>query len=488
MKKILSLLLVLVLAVTLLPLGALAEGPSVVLSPQNLRVDGKRIDCEKYNIDGSNYFKLRDIAYLVSGTGSQFSVGWDGEKNVIRVVTGEAYEPNGSELDLSGGDKSESARPSTQTLLINGVERGDLSAYNIGGNNYFKLRDLGEALGFRVDYDKPSNTAIVVSRTWSRPVEWLTEETIFNQDGAAFSHSVDTYNEDGRMLSHLFEDEESRQYEAYSYDELGRVTEYRSDYVSSYDGETYENHSVTRYEYDIWGNLVHEVYEAVGDVVSETNYTYDDNGNVLVVTFLNNAGTGAYYYTYDDNGYEIKYVSTYEDEVLYTEEYIRGEDGSILESREIDGNGEVTSVTQNIYEDGRLTEEHTTSGDYWYNAYYTYDDAGNVIRLNTDTPYGLSTYTTIYDEAGRPVQEELVSGDYNSITVRSYDEAGNLLRSEYTTSDGSYSLQEYTYDEDGNVLTDVYSGVGYSRTATYTYDSAARKMTCLVLLEYYGVG
>ena len=57
MKRTLSILLVLLLALSLLPAGAMAA--DVVLSPQNLRVNGKRIACEKYNIDGANYFKLR---------------------------------------------------------------------------------------------------------------------------------------------------------------------------------------------------------------------------------------------------------------------------------------------------------------------------------------------------------------------------------------------------------------------------------------------
>ena len=110
MKRALSILLTLLLALALLPAGALAA--QVVASPQNLRVDGRAIDCEKYNIDGSNYFKLRDVAMLLNGTGSSFSVGWDGEKNLISIVTGEDYVPNGSELDLSGGDKSATAVPS----------------------------------------------------------------------------------------------------------------------------------------------------------------------------------------------------------------------------------------------------------------------------------------------------------------------------------------------------------------------------------------
>ena len=163
MKRILSFLLVLILAVTFLPAAALAAD-KVVLSPQNLIVDGETIECEKYNINGSNYFKLRDIALLVNGTGSQFSVGYDAVKKVVSIVTGEAYTPNGSELDLSGGDKSATAKPSTQTILINGEERGDLSVYNIGGNNFFKLRDLGTALGFDVDYYKDTNSAVVISK------------------------------------------------------------------------------------------------------------------------------------------------------------------------------------------------------------------------------------------------------------------------------------------------------------------------------------
>ncbi len=97
MKRVLSTLLSLLLALSILPAGALAED-TVVLSHQNLRADGKHVECEKYNIDGSNYFKLRDIAMILNGTGSQFSVGWDGEKKVISVVTGGSYEPNGSEL------------------------------------------------------------------------------------------------------------------------------------------------------------------------------------------------------------------------------------------------------------------------------------------------------------------------------------------------------------------------------------------------------
>ncbi len=158
-KKTIAFLLTLIL---ILSLGSPALAFSVRLSAQNLTVDGNAVECEKYNIDGSNYFKLRDIAYVLNGTGSQFSVGWDSGTKTVSIVTGEEYVPDGSELILSG-DKSETAVESSQTIQINGEIRSDLTVYNIGGSNFFKLRDLGDALGFEVDYDKETNTAIVRS-------------------------------------------------------------------------------------------------------------------------------------------------------------------------------------------------------------------------------------------------------------------------------------------------------------------------------------
>ena len=60
-------------------------------SPQNLSVDGVDADCDKYNIDGSNYFKLRDLAQLLSKTDSRFSVSFDEQSNAVTVVSGKEY-------------------------------------------------------------------------------------------------------------------------------------------------------------------------------------------------------------------------------------------------------------------------------------------------------------------------------------------------------------------------------------------------------------
>ena len=169
-KRILSIALALVLALTVAA-GAAAADYVVQRSPQTLKFNGSVVSCEKYNIDGYNYFKLRDLAAILSGTRGQFEVGWDEARGVVTITPGQPYTArDGTELVI-GEDKSATAVPSPQTVMVNGTVRSDFSVFNIGGNNYFKLRDLATVLDVTVDYDEPSNTAILLSGAL-HPASW----------------------------------------------------------------------------------------------------------------------------------------------------------------------------------------------------------------------------------------------------------------------------------------------------------------------------
>ncbi len=50
-----------------------------------------------------------------------------------------------------------------EKLKVNGQEI-KCEKYNIDGNNYFKLRDLGSKLGFNVDWDPATSTVLVTSK------------------------------------------------------------------------------------------------------------------------------------------------------------------------------------------------------------------------------------------------------------------------------------------------------------------------------------
>ena len=131
--------------------SAPVSGIVAVPTASTVLVYGNKVPFDAYNIDGSNYFKLRDLAHVLSGTGKQFDVSWDSEKNAINLITEQAYTVAGSEM-ASSGNGNKTAIPTTSKVLVDGNEV-TITAYNIGGNNYFKLRDIAEIIGFSVDWD-----------------------------------------------------------------------------------------------------------------------------------------------------------------------------------------------------------------------------------------------------------------------------------------------------------------------------------------------
>lgn len=157
-KKITAFLVSLLIILTTVPA---AYAATVVKSSQIVYVNGVQQSFSAYNIDGSNYFKLRDIAYTLNNTGSSFSVTYDPDSQSIAVSTKAAYSPVGGEMVL-GADESGTAIGSGQSLKVNGTVT-PLSAYNIGGSNYFKLRDLGNVMGFTVDYSSAASAILIKS-------------------------------------------------------------------------------------------------------------------------------------------------------------------------------------------------------------------------------------------------------------------------------------------------------------------------------------
>jgi hypothetical protein len=103
-----------------------------------------------YNINGASYFKLRDIALIL---GNRFSV--DYADGIVTLTTGETYEPTGAESVSRAGAFS-AIVPSNDVVKLDGAEI-TFDAYKIDGSNYYKLRDLGGVLGFRVEFDEAAN-------------------------------------------------------------------------------------------------------------------------------------------------------------------------------------------------------------------------------------------------------------------------------------------------------------------------------------------
>lgn len=155
-RKFASLALALVLALSLVPAASAAPAGIAKASTQSVEVDGQSIQFQMYALEEkgglTNYVKLRDVAHVLNGTTAQFSVGYDG---VISITTGESYTDNGSEMTTPfSGDRA--YRPGPGSVKVNGadvtLDAIVLTDDSGGAYTYFKLRDLGTALGFKVDW------------------------------------------------------------------------------------------------------------------------------------------------------------------------------------------------------------------------------------------------------------------------------------------------------------------------------------------------
>jgi hypothetical protein len=158
-KRVFIFLLIVSMIFTAVP--AVFAADSLIAKPttSTVLVNGKIVALNAYNINDNNYFKLRDLAFVLNNTKKQFAVDWDAANNAISLISGQAYLAVGGEMiGKSDGDKV--AKPTDSRIIINGSETRP-AAYNIEGNNYFKLRDIGAEIDFGVQWDSARNAILI---------------------------------------------------------------------------------------------------------------------------------------------------------------------------------------------------------------------------------------------------------------------------------------------------------------------------------------
>lgn len=106
--------------------------------------DSENTNVNAYNIGGYNFYKIRDLQYVCANTDCAFTADWNEAKQAIELTTGAPETFNNISI---GALTQKNAVPSNATLYKDG-EMLSLTAYNIDGYTYFKLRDIGVLFGF----------------------------------------------------------------------------------------------------------------------------------------------------------------------------------------------------------------------------------------------------------------------------------------------------------------------------------------------------
>lgn len=139
------------------------ESITALATTANILINGAKLPFEAYNINDNNYFKLRDIAMALSETEKQFEVSWDEGKNQIHIYRNAPYTAMGGELGPGDG-KNKIAVLSSQGIDMDGYQI-QMKAYNINGNNFFRLRDIATFLNFGVTWDENTQTVAIDTST-----------------------------------------------------------------------------------------------------------------------------------------------------------------------------------------------------------------------------------------------------------------------------------------------------------------------------------
>lgn len=133
-----------------------STSPKIVVSSQKLSIDGGNATAiAAYNIDGNNFLKLRDVAYLLNGTTKSFSVSYSQNTNLISLQSGGRYTAVGNELEIPGSYDKYTVSPQAIRLDSGYIYP---AAYNIDGSNYFLLRDLAALFDFAIGYSSGTVT------------------------------------------------------------------------------------------------------------------------------------------------------------------------------------------------------------------------------------------------------------------------------------------------------------------------------------------
>ena len=279
-----------------------------------------------------------------------------------------------------------------------------------------------------------------------------TEQKVTNAQGVGGVYTR-TYDAKGNLLtdSYAAADGNTTYTYTYTYDEAGKML--TRDSVASY-GTT----DRTEYTYDPAGRLVTEVFTntenysvkvdyvyredgqlaeklAIYDKTQEiTVYTYDENGRLLKEEQTTRTGEKVQQsivmeYTYDAAGNKLSQAESRTGTLYRKEEWTYNDAGKVLTYQEFDGQGNLGEGMQYIYDNqGRLEEEtFSKGGTAEDSAVYVYDEAGRVIKRASGVPY--EKFITV-----------------NRILLYTYDEFGNLLTEVTTKKDGTeLSRREYTY-------------------------------------------
>lgn len=345
------------------------------------------------------------------------------------------------------------------------------------------------------------------------------------------SHRSDTPVSVEESAQVVFENEDYERYFFY-YDQAGRLAYVMDTPLENYDGGSASIYSNTAYSFDEHGNLVQEDYGAgnytqysyvafelkkseaqmarrlahgiTGDMENDMQldplYWRLSGGNTFA-HFFETQGCHPFYYLLPYAQWDVyaaeapvadqpdpsmkaiyllaeEWVAEYREFSTYWypgTTNIYGGEGRLL-YRETSTSGFVTAWQAETDEYGRVTRLYREQNGTVYSHEYTYDDRGNILRLDKYIgTYLLNQEVNTYDESGNLLTQEQWIDD--KMTFIEYTYENGLLVWKTTFHDGVETEKvTYGYDDQGRLVTETPDSGGWELRYTYSEDGKTRRI------------
>ena len=263
------------------------------------------------------------------------------------------------------------------------------------------------------------------------------------------------------------------------------------------DAETREVMSVNESEQEESeaGKLLYRVYHYLPSDADPENdelvyeYAYDESCRLInKKEYRNDTVTFEYVYEYGQAGELVKSTRYFKDEIDLWREYDYDGFGYSVRESTYGAEGNIGSFIEYVTDDfgNILSEYHYDQNERITSmASYRYDASGNLTKVYHDTYDDKIEYA--YDASGNLLKEtSYTNGGFYHYNAYVYDSEGNLTRKEnhfISSLDGSDTLNdyyEYTYDEDGYLLT----AVMYDRDGNVFFDEVNEEVIKGYRYEY----
>lgn len=113
--------------------------------------DGQKIEFTSYDVNGSKYMRICDLAYLLKETPLKFDFDFTSQdKRNIQIRVGEAYtNKDNTDVLIYMGEKY--IKPEYIDINITDGEKDyKVDCINVDGYNFIKVRDLSDIVGFKL--------------------------------------------------------------------------------------------------------------------------------------------------------------------------------------------------------------------------------------------------------------------------------------------------------------------------------------------------